>query len=138
MPESDHNLLVKVPIAVVEQLKDEPVLLGGMGAGALIVIIAVFAPTSTQVYGWIVGGLMFLLCLGKLIFTPADQNKSSPPDGSTRVEIGDGSTFRDSRVSGDQSTFKGGNHVIVEGSVFESGSSRALPPLKDGDTGAHQ
>jgi len=153
MSEPGQNLLVKLPVTIVEHLKDEPVLLGGMGAGAIIAIIAVYAPASAQVYGWIVGGLMFLLCLGKLIVdartdktrttaahavSQSGGDQAPRPDGSNNIEVGDKSKFRNNRIRGDQNNFKGGNRVTVEGTVFDAGASRSHPPTTDKDASPRQ
>jgi hypothetical protein len=147
MPESGLNSLVKVPSAVVEHLKDEPVLLGGMGAGALIAIIAVFAPAGTQVYGWIVGGLMLVLCLGKLILgaptsharagSQPSQDSPKPQDGSNNIKIGNNSNFRVDRLIADQNNITGGDGVTVEGGTYEARTSRTRPAAGDGETSQH-
>jgi hypothetical protein len=153
MPEPDLSSLVKLPAVIVEHLKGEPVLLGGMGAGALIAIIAVFAPAGTQIYGWIVGGLMLVLCLGKLILdsrTAAAANQSSRDDvahkgssieaeaGSNEFEVGRNVQMRNNRFTASgRNKFKAAKNSKIEGTVFEAGVSRSRPLAGDSDTGAH-
>ncbi len=142
MSEPELNSLVKLPTAIVEHLKDEPVLLGGMGAGSLIAIIAVFAPAGTQVYGWIVGGLMLVLCLGKLVFdartagaraaSQSSQDDLAIQSGSNNIALKD-ATFKNNHVIGDRNNFKG-ERMTVEGTVFQAGTPRTRPLVEDGDT----
>ncbi|SNS37293.1 hypothetical protein SAMN05443665_1003122 [Actinomadura meyerae] len=90
--------MLRVPLEVVRLLKGEPVLLGGMGASAIVVIIAFSLPDTGRPYAWVVAGLMFVLCLVRAVFlgvrevrqTGTDQMRHlfGDADGTNRLDLG--------------------------------------------------
>jgi hypothetical protein len=90
--------VLRVPLEVVRLLKGEPVLLGGMGASAIVVIIAFSLPDTGRPYAWVVAGLMFVLCLVRAVFlgvkevrqTGTDQMRHlfGDADGTNRLDLG--------------------------------------------------
>lgn len=133
MPDSGVVSLYKVSEAVVEHLKDEPVLLGGMGAGALIAAIAVVMPSGAQVYAWIIGGLMLIICLARLAVTIATQPRPAPGEitaatgapkperGSNVIVLGDRSEIEDTRIKAPAVTLRSGKRTKIKGSTIEGG-----------------
>ncbi|MFA1549446.1 hypothetical protein [Actinomadura chokoriensis] len=97
-PPQAPGSLLRVPVEVVRLLKGEPVLLGGMGASAIVAVIAFSLPQTGRPYAWVVAGLMFVLCLVRAVFlglrelrdTETERMKHlfGDADGTNRLDLG--------------------------------------------------
>ena len=126
--------LVSTPLAVVRRLK-EPILLAGMGAAALIAIVAVFVPSTGRTYAWLIAGLIFLLCLVWAVTAPLRRPPLDEPGKGTNVVVmGDRAQILDSTFEASRSNLhKTGKDAVIEGTVFRAGAEsrpRRKPPGK--------
>jgi hypothetical protein len=130
---SQMDTLLKAPGLVIAQLKDEPILLGGMGAGALVAIIAVFVPDTAQIYAWIIAGLMLTLCLLKAAIDLRGGGRAdeTPPESngpSIGFRLGDESEIEDTDVEAEQTiTVDGGRKTKIKGAKFRAGAFQPPP-----------
>jgi hypothetical protein len=84
-PNRGTGSLVQAPLEVIRQLENEPVLLGGMGASALLAILAIFAPSGAQIYAWIIAGLMMTLCLTRAFLSGPHKHRSDADPGGDLI-----------------------------------------------------
>ena len=77
-----HSLL-STPEQVVRYLRDEPLLLAGVGAGILLTITAIFGPPSAAGYAWLIAAVIFGVCLLWFIAATMRDRRRDRPSGNT-------------------------------------------------------
>jgi hypothetical protein len=130
------NALLQAPLEVIRQLKNEPVLLGGMGASVLVAILALFVPDSARSYAWIIAGLMLILCLvraavgtrgGKAGKTPLDTG-----DGSNQVTMGGKSEIDAALLEAERKNlWRSGRKTKIKDLTMRAGGSRMTGENKE-------
>jgi hypothetical protein len=74
--------LVEAPLEVIRLIKDDKVLLAGMGAAVLVTLIAVAAPDAGRFYALVVVGVIVLLVLIRAVSLWAGVDQGDPEPGA--------------------------------------------------------
>lgn len=127
----DWAPLLQAPLEVIKRLKDEPLLLIGMGATVVLAIIAMFAPERGRFYAWLLTGLVLILSLLRTIALESRKRRSrseSPPGSSTNLKLGHQSKITDTRISTRGSrartSIESGRRTTIQGVSINTGSER--------------
>src|SRR6478736_167369 len=96
--------LLNAPTEVIRHLKNEPLLLVGMGTAVILAAIAVYAPGRGRFYALLLTGLVLVLCLIRAFTVGARRrhrkDKDTPPPASeSDIRLGGRSEVEDVDVN---------------------------------------
>jgi hypothetical protein len=134
--------LVGVPLEVVRLIKDDKVLLSGMGAAVLVTLIAITAPEAGRFYALVVVGVIVLLVLIRAVSRwagvepddPAPEMGPHAPADSARGNVAETSgRARAENVTmnartGEFNRLTATGRSRVKGLRMNAGGDEALPP----------
>ena len=125
--------LLNAPTEVIRQLKNEPLLLVGMGT-VVLAVIAVYAPDRGRFYALLLTGLVLILCLIRAFTIGARRRRrkdkdAPPPAAESDIRLGGRSEVEDMDVNtwgpSARTTFRSGRGSKIKGSRFNTGRAES-------------
>ncbi|GAA4626501.1 hypothetical protein GCM10023196_035000 [Actinoallomurus vinaceus] len=117
--------LLNAPTEVIRRLKNEPLLLVGIGTAVVLAVIAVYAPDRGRFYALLLTGLVLILCLIRAFTIGTRRKDTPPPTTESDIRLGGRSQVEDVHINtwgpSARTRFRSRRGSKIKGARFNTG-----------------